>query len=252
MITRREKMRRLFILFTYLLLIAIGISAACAVAPLVHGAGPAQTEERGVAEIRAVVYPDRFPIATGPATDAVDGRARQVAAFVVLDGTWATPPNLTLYRTKARLSGVESSDKVALTGPTPITDSGSTPPVTLRTGDLGDYQVIYAELEDADGRTWKSQSVTVEWRDAKPIGDFQGILQSGPGGGDWAGVLVPVAAAIIIFMLTGQAWLAAALYVVTFIAMTIFLDVSIWIIVLNVLAGIGVAAIGAVMFARGR
>ena len=112
---------------------------------------------------------------------------------------------------------------------------------------MGDYIEVYAELEDENGRTWKSQSITIEWRDQKPIGDFQAPLLSGPGGGDWAGVLVPVFAAIFVFIAARQAWLSIITYVVAFVSMMIFLDVSVWIIILNILAGIGVAIIGGIL-----
>lgn len=170
-------------------------AALCALLVMLPGAAIAQEDipRRGVERFRMSAYPDRFPLAPGPAEITVEGRTRNLVVSVDLVGEWPGNPTLRIHHDESMVDGMRDKADRIVAGPTEVdaaTGHGSLS-VMLTTDRVGSYYRAYAVLEQG-GMTWRTDNYTVEWKDAKPATDLTEFLLQTPGGGDFVAVFLPL------------------------------------------------------------
>ena len=225
------------------------LAMLCALSVAIPGPLFAQEEpqRRGIERFRMVSYPDRFPLAEGPADNSLEGSRRNLTVSVDLLGEWGDqPPTLRIHHQSSVIGRVKDGEDRIIAGPVevdPADGHGSLSVGMVQGSADGDYFKAYAILEHR-GDTWRTDPISIEWKDEKPIADFTEFLSQSPGGGDFVALFVPLVLAGGLLWFTKNAIVAAVGFYAGFAIAYLFLDVTGLLAII-----IGASALGAVALA---
>ena len=188
-----------------------------------------EPRRRGVERFRMNATPDRFPLVDGPADNSMEGMRRNVTVSVDLLGEWGTePPTLRIHHQSSVIGRMKDGEDRVVAGPVeldPATGHGSLSLGQVQASAPGDYYRAYAVLEHR-GDTWRTDPISVEWKEEKPIGDLTGFLSQTPGGGDFVALFAPLILVGVLLWLTGNPYVAGVGFYAGFAIAWIFLDVN--------------------------
>ena len=214
---------------------------------VIPGAANAQYN-RGIDTLFVTTYPDRFPVAGGSGTGK-DGNQRTISAYVKLAGTWAEPPMLSIVHDESRVSMVMDTENRVVAGPVAVTTEAALPGPILTSTEANDFYTFYAVLEE-DGQTWKSDPMTVQWKEEKPLFDFQEVFVPKRIGQDITGFFIVVVLTIAAAYFTRNAIVAGGTFLGTLCVCYFALGMDPLIPILCIIFGLALVALRLVTGAR--